>query len=482
MVDFITSYWPYLIEGLALILGVTSAGHAIMTKRDVRSAIGWTAIALLSPLVGALLYVVFGINRIRLKKLLRKRSVAIARLVPEAVHSRLEEIKTFFVPERFLPMKILGDAVADFPLLSGNSVEPLESGDLCYDSMIETIDLAKTWVLLETYIFDDDSVGRRFVERLAAASERGVAVRVLLDAIGSRYSRPSICARLSAAKLPFALYMGSLFGPALPYANLRTHRKLLIVDGTVCFMGGMNIRAEFSTAAMGEKVNYDTHFRIKGPVVEDFAYVFAGDWLFASGELLPEEAAAPVCQKVPGGKPARVVPSGPDHQIECTHDMIMGVLSIAAKRVVITTPYFLPDRSLIGALAVAARRGVRIDILLPIRSNLPIVDFAVTAQLEEIIEIGCRVWHSSGSFDHAKLMAVDGEWAYIGSSNLDPRSFRLNFEIDLEVYDPNLAAWIENHIDAHIAAATPVTAVSLANHKFWRRLRDRTCWLASPYL
>ena len=160
----------------------------------------------------------------------------------------------------------------------------------------------------------------------------------------------------------------------------------------------------------------------------------------------------------------------------------MGVLSIAARRIVITTPYFLPDRPLIGALAVAARRGVLIDILLPTNSNLPIVDFAVAAQLEEIIEVGCRVWHSAGPFDHSKLMAVDGEWAYVGSSNFDPRSFRLNFEIDLEVYDPNLAAWIENHIDAHIAVATPVTAVDLANHKFWRRLRDRTCWLASPYL
>ena len=482
MVQFLTNYWPYLIEGLALIVGVTSAGHAIMTKRDVRSAISWTAIALLSPFAGALFYVIFGINRIRFKKLLRKRRAAIARLVPEEGPSRIEEIKTHFMPERFLPMKHLGDAVADFPLLSGNRVEPFQSGDSCYESMIKTIDQAKTWVLLETYIFDDDSVGQRFVERLAAASERGVAVRVLLDAIGSRYSRPSICARLSAAKLPFALYMGSVIGLRLPYANLRTHRKLLIVDGAVCFMGGMNIRAEFSIAEMGEKVNFDTHFRIMGPVVEDFSYVFAGDWLFASGELLPEEATAPVCRKVPGGKSARVVPSGPDHQIECTHDMIMGVLSIATKRVVISTPYFLPDRQLIGALAVAARRGVLIDILLPTRSNLPIVDFAVTAQLEEIIEIGCHVWHSAGPFDHSKLMAVDGEWTYVGSSNFDPRSFRLNFEIDLEVYDPNLAAWIENHIDAHIAVATPVTAGDLANHKFWRRLRDRTCWLASPYL
>lgn len=482
MIELFINNWPYLVEGLAITAGLAAAGHAIMTKRDVRSAASWTAIVLLSPLVGAFLYVLLGGNRIRLKKVLRKRQAAGARIVPAYGSSKLVTNTFAPVPEQFLPMKRLGDAIADFSLLTGNYVTPFESGDDCYDSMLEAINHAKTWILLETYIFDNDSVGRRFVERIAAASERGVAVRVLVDAIGSRYSRPSICTCLSAAGVPYALYMGSVIGPRLPYANLRTHRKMLIVDGAVCFMGGMNIRAEFSAAEMGDHASYDTHFCIKGPVVEDFANVFAGDWLFASGELLPEAAAAPICPMVSGGKAARVVPSGPDHQIECTHDMIMGVLSIAAKRAVITTPYFLPDRPLIGALAVAARRGVAIDILLPSKSNLRIVDFAVMAHLEEIVEIGCRVWHSVAPFDHSKMMAVDGEWAYVGSSNLDPRSFRLNFEIDLEIYDSNLAAWIESHIDAHIAVATPVTAASLADQKFWRRLRDRTCWLASPYL
>jgi len=482
MWEFFNSNWPYLIELIALVAGIAAAGHAIMTKRDVRAATGWVAIVLLSPFIGAFLYTVFGINRIRLRKLLRRRKAATARLVSEEGPYRPDAGKIPLMPERFLPMKLLGDQVADFPLLSGNHIEPLESGDTCYNSMLRAIDQAKSWVLLETYIFDDDRIGQQFVERLSVAALRGVAVRVLLDAIGTRYSRPSICARLAAAKLPYALYMGGVVGLRLPYANLRTHRKLLIVDGAVCFMGGMNIRAGFSAAQMGEMVSYDTHFRINGPVVEDFAYVFAGDWLFASGELLPEDAAAPVCPIVLGGRPARVVPSGPDHQIECTHDMIMGILSLAVKRVVITTPYFLPDRPMIGALAVAARRGVLIDILVPSRSNLPIVDCAVTAQLEEIIEIGCRVWRSAGPFDHSKLMAVDGEWAYVGSSNLDPRSFRLNFEIDIEIYDPSLAIWIEKHIDSHIAIATPVTSKSLASRVFWKRLRDRACWLASPFL
>jgi len=482
MSDFFSAYWPYLIEALALAAGICGAAHAIMTKRDVRAAIGWTALLLLSPIIGALLYMAFGINRIRIRKLLRRRSVATIHLLPGQGSAITEAGQGLHFPERFLPMRQLGNSVADYPLTAGNCIAPLESGDACYNSMLGAIDQAMTWILLETYIFDNDHIGRRFVERLAAASERGVEIRVLIDAIGSRYSRPSIRTRLSAAGIPNTLYMGGVIGPRLPYANLRTHRKLLIVDGRICFMGGMNIRDAFSVAVMGELAHHDVHFRIEGPAVEDFAHVFAGDWLFASGERLQEVATAPNFQIFSGGVPARVVPSGPDHQLECTHDIIMGVLSVACERVVIMTPYFLPDRALIGALAVAARRGIRIDILLPARSNLPIVDFAVTAHLEEVIEIGCRVWQSHGPFDHSKLMAVDREWAYVGSSNLDPRSFRLNFEIDLEIYDSGIAIWVENRIDERISEATRVTATDLASRPFWRRLRDKTFWLASPYL
>ena len=271
MSDFFAAYWPYLIEALALVAGIGGAAHAIMTKRDVRAAIGWTALLLLSPVIGALLYIVFGINRIRVRKLLRRRSVATVRLSPNQGSTKTEAVKGLHLPERFLPLRRLGDSVADYPLRNGNRVDPLDSGDTCYNSMLGAIDRAKTWILLETYIFDNDRVGHRFVERLAAASERGVEIRVLIDAIGSRYSRPSIRTRLSAAGIRYAPYMGGVIGPRLPYANLRTHRKLLIVDGCVCFMGGMNIREEFSLAAMGGLASHDTHFRVEGPVVEDFA-------------------------------------------------------------------------------------------------------------------------------------------------------------------------------------------------------------------
>jgi len=155
---------------------------------------------------------------------------------------------------------------------------------------------------------------------------------------------------------------------------------------------------------------------------------------------------------------------------------------VARKHVRIQTPYFLPDQVLIGALATAARRGVTVDIVIPGRNNLRLVNYAMTAQLDQVVRTGCRVWRASGSFDHAKLMSVDSAWSYIGSSNLDPRSLRLNFELDIETYDRDIAAWIEQRIDAQIADANCVTLDTLQARPLAKQLRDRVIWLASPYL
>jgi cardiolipin synthase A/B len=482
MVEFAYIYWPYLLDFLVLIVGMTTAVHAIMSKPDVRAATSWTAVVILMPLVGALLYVIFGINRVRVKRIMRRRSAAAAKIASATSKAGSKHLVNAVIPHEFASMKRLGDFVAEYPLLAGSHVKPLETGDDAYDAMLAAIDRARKWILLETYIFDADAVGKQFVEHLAAARGRGVEVRVLVDAIGSRYSRPQVGTLLDVEGIPNALFMGRVFGPHLRTANLRTHRKMLIVDGDVCYTGGMNIRASFSKITTGQTASADSHFEVRGPVVGDFAQVFAGDWLFTTDKRLPADAIMPTGEVLRGGCLARVVASGPDHEIECTHDMVMGILSIAARRVVIATPYFLPDRPLVGALAVAARRGVSVDIVLPSKSNLPFIDYAVMANLGEVVGTGCRVWQTIGPFDHSKLMAADGKWAYVGSSNLDPRSFRLNFEIDLEVYDAVLAKWVENHIDKHIANAIPLTVKRLDERKRWQQLRDRICWLGSPYM
>lgn len=273
-------------------------------------------------------------------------------------------------------------------------------------------------------------------------------------------------------------------GLRLPYANLRTHRKILVADCTAAFVGGMNIRQGFTTEFAGAGGACDTHFRVEGPVVADLFSIAAEDWHFATGERLHGDAwriEAPVGEP---GSPIlmRAIPSGPDASLEANHKMLMGAFSVARRSIRIMSPYFLPDRELISALTTAARRGVDVDIVVPSANNLILVDRAMTAQFDQVLRSYCRVWRAKGSFDHSKLLSVDATWAFIGSSNLDPRSLRLNFEVDLEVLDTDFASGIDARIAAATDSATQVTLASLRARPFITRLVDRILWLGSPYL
>ena len=485
MLTLIESYWPHVLFLLSLVLGVSAAVHAAMTKEEVRSAIGWVGVIILSPLVGALLYFIAGINRIRRSAISEQRVLlGHARDHFDAFDVTGEMIAERF-GDRFAAMKVLGDRVTQHDITSGNSIEALTTGDDAYQAILRAIAEAERSILLETYIFDRDRVGRRFVEALSAATARGVTVRVLIDAVGARYSVPSVLGMLRQGGVTVDVFNGNVIsGLRLPYANLRTHRKILVVDGRIAFTGGMNIREAFSGQFFGANSALDTHFRVTGPVVADLFAIAASDWRFTSGEVLNDEAwqiAPPTSE--PGQPVAiRAVASGPDRSIETNHKMLMGAFSVAGRSIRIASPYFLPDRELITSLVTAARRGVQVDIVVPEANNLKLVDRAMTAQFDQLLKNYCRIWRAPGAFNHSKLMAIDGRWAFVGSSNLDPRSLRLNFEVDLEVMDTAFAQGLERRIDVTISSARQVTLEGLKNMPFPSRLLDRLLWLGSPYL
>ena len=476
-------YWPYLFAALSTAIGIPTAIHAAMTKEDPRAAIAWVGVILLSPFLGALLYLVAGINRIRRTSIGNKRFRAESRQHRNAVQAKDIDGASLVPPEpRFQSLRRLGNGVSPFPLTPANQVDPLHGGDEAYPAMLEAIAGARRHVVLSSYIFDNDPVGVLFADALIEAHRRGVEVRVLIDAVGTRYSRPPIVGRLQEGGVRVELFLGGLLGFRLPYANLRNHRKIMVVDGETGFTGGMNIRAGFHSEYAAGEVGQDMHFRVRGPVVEQLLAVFLDDWVFASGEELEGPAWQVPDETAPGRTAARCVVSGPDTYLAATHTMIMGAVAVARERIAICSPYFLPDQQLIGAIGVAARRGVEVDIVIPSANNLRLVDFAMTSQLDQVISAGCRVWRSRGTFDHAKLMTVDGKWAYVGSSNLDPRSLRLNFELDMELFDADLVARLDAHLRSRMNDAWQETQETLRARPFLKRLRNRVVWLASPYL
>jgi len=487
MIDLMTQYWPHILAVLSVVMGGVAAIHAAMTKEEVRSAIGWVGVIVLSPVIGALIYAVAGINRIRRASLGLQRDQMLSgnyRHHIAAYDATDETISTQF-GRRFQAMKTLGDRVTRHGLTSGNKIEPLETGDAAYLAMGKAIDAATRSILLETYIFDRDPIGLRIADALIAAVQRGVHVCVLIDAVGARYSVPSILGYLRDGGVHVKVFNGNvIIGLRLPYANLRTHRKILIVDGRVAFTGGMNIRQAFTVEFAGEASAHDTHFRVTGPMVADLFHVAAEDWRFATRETLQGDAwqIEPPSSEPGSAVFMRAVSSGPDRGVETNHKMLMGAFSVARHSIRIMSPYFLPDRELITALVTAARRGVEVDIVVPATNNLMLVDRAMTGQFDQMLKNYCRIWRASGAFNHSKLLAIDGRWAYVGSSNLDPRSLRLNFEIDMEVLDTAFAEGIERRIDAAIASAMPVSLEGLRARPFPIRLIERILWLGSPYL
>lgn len=486
MIDLLNAYWPHILATASILVGAVAAIHATMTKQEVRTALGWVGVIVLSPFIGAAIYGIAGINRIRRSNLGQQRSLMHGTIMERvALFDAADDLVIARFGRRFAAMKNVGDRVTRNALTTGNTIKPLLSGDETYAAMLDALANARRSIILETYIFDQDRTGERFVQALADAQHRGVEVRILVDAVGARYSVPSIMRGLTKTGLKAAVFNGNvIIGLRLPYANLRTHRKILVVDGRVAFTGGMNIREGFTAEFAGDRHSRDTHFRVTGPLVADLFTVAAEDWLFTTRERLD----GPVWDvTLPEGKPgspvlARVVASGPDNSIETSHKMLMGAFSIARSSIRIMSPYFLPDRELISALTTAARRGVQVDIIVPANNNLTLVDHAMTAQFDQILKSNCRIWRATGPFNHSKLLVVDDRWSYVGSSNLDPRSLRLNFEVDIEVIDEGFAGAVSERINEALENARQVKLEELRARSFLLRLFEKILWLASPYL
>jgi cardiolipin synthase len=366
------------------------------------------------------------------------------------------------------------------PVVPGNKVEPLIDGDQAYPAMLEAIAGAKRSVALLSYIFDSDRAGDAFLDALVAAQQRNVQVRVLIDDVGSKYSRPNMVRRLKEVGLTAASFLPTRT-PFPIYANLRNHRKILIVDGRIGFTGGTNIREGHWLAVKPKHPVQCLHFRLNGPVVSQMQKVFATDWTFATGETVAGNDWFAPSSRV-GSVSARGIEHGPDEHFEKMADVIAAGLASARQQVRILSPYFLPNASLIQALNVTAMRGVNVEIYIPSANNIALVQWAATAQLWQLLEKGCRVYYTTPPFDHTKLMIVDGIWTLLGSTNWDPRSLRLNFEFNVECYDENLAQSLNDIVDKKAESAHEVTLDEVNDRSFPVRLRDGLARLLTPYL
>jgi cardiolipin synthase len=451
--------------------------HALLTKRDVRSAIAWIGMAWLSPMIGVLLYCVFGVNRVRRRasQLSRRGHRRDARSRRARPSDELE------LPDNVELIARVGSHVTGRPLMRGNAIARFDGGDDAYPAMLAAIGGAQRTIALASYIFRADQAGLPFVAALAEAKSRGVEIRVLIDGVGSGYLRSPARRALAAAGIPVARFLHEWLPWQMPFVNLRNHKKLLIIDGAVGFTGGLNIGAENMLSTRPRHPVKDVHFRIVGPVVGQLMETFAEDWRFTTGESLSGADWWP--DPAPQGDVlARGISSGPDEDLGKLELLLQAALGQARRRLRIITPYFLPDDQLMSGLALAALRGVEVDVVLPERTNHILVDWALRAHVGFVTTPGVRFHLAPPPFEHTKLLTVDGHWGLVGSPNWDVRSTRLNFEFSVECYEPGFVAGLDALIDAKIAVSRPLTPADLTHRPLPIRLRDASARLLLPYL
>ncbi|QDU26955.1 Major cardiolipin synthase ClsA [Anatilimnocola aggregata] len=482
MIEFLQSNWTYIFAAVDLVVVLVASSHVVLTKRDNRAALGWVGIIWFAPIIGSLLYFTFGVNRIRRKaQRLRKRESKRVSLQHE--QAAAEELARALEDDA-LHLTSLSEFVrglTDTPLIPGNRIVPLHCGDEAYPRMIEAIDAAEHSVSLCTYIFDNDPEGLEFVAALTRARERGVEVRVLIDDVGTRYTFPSIKHALRRGKITFSTFLPTFVPGQFHYTNLRNHRKIMVVDGKIGFTGGMNIRAGHRLASNTRHPVRDIHFELQGPIVGQLQETFVGDWEFSTKELLVGHQWFPKLHPR-GPMLCRGIADGPDTRHDKIRFTLLGAIGCARRSLTIITPYFLPDTALITALNVAAMRGVNVTIVLPAKGNLALVQWATTAQLWQVLQRGCRVFLTKMPFDHTKIVTVDDAWSFIGSANWDPRSLRLNFEFNVECYDLDFTALMNETIRARLSTAQQITLRDVDSRPLFIRIRDGIARLATPYL
>ena len=454
-----------LLNTLIVIIGVTATVHILLRKSDPKAALLWISLVWLAPIIGAVTYVLFGINRLDR----RARRLVVP---PLLTHEQTGTVpKSVSKSAKWAAHDRLARAVSHLNLTSGNDVEIYEGVADIHDAMIHAIRSAKNSILLSTYIFRKGELGRSVAEALIEADQRGVDVKVLLDGVGAGYLRSRLFYEMKKGGVEVRRFMHSFWPWRMPYLNLRTHRKWLIIDAETVFTGSANI---------GFVRNLETQFKITGPVVEQCIDMFDFDWRLTGGP--PVDLATSPLSNDGSSILFRGIPSGPIYPRERLRLILMAAIGRATDRIRILTPYFIPDNAMVAELVLASLRGVSVEIYLPKKSNYFFADWAARWQLQELLNAGCQVYLRDHIFDHSKMMTLDGEWALIGSSNWDARSFRLNFEYDLECYSPEFVSKLDKIIDQRRDASEEIDPIAYRQRSALKKLKESAARLLLPYL
>ncbi|MDZ8117381.1 cardiolipin synthase [Pontiella agarivorans] len=479
---------------LCAFIGVTL--HALQRRRHASSTVLWIFLAWSFPLIGPLVYLSFGIDRVSIKglerqltnqMLMKKRDARLAAETPlRAWH--LDYCSASETIENRMSRKLnqaVDAIIPEHPLLSSNAVFPLASGDAAYPLMLQSIRSAKHHIHMQSFIIHRDETGRMLLDALKKKAEEGVKVRLLFDRFGSTHAYLGGMFRKYRNIPNFEICGWTQANPlkAQFQINLRNHRKNLVVDGRIAFFGGVNISSE-NVTSNGRKAIRDYHFKVEGPMVHELQLSFLSDWFFMTRESVDDLLQADLFPEIIscGNVNARLIDSGPSSAPGLLAEVFFNAIVEAQEQILIVSPYFVPSSDIIQAVRSAARRGVDVRIVVPKQNNHRYAGMASKALYEELLDAGVRIFHRNPPFIHAKAMVIDTSVALVGTANIDIRSLELNYETTALFEEQNAVTAIKRMIKEDIADSSEVDLNEWLNRPRLQKLGENLCALMTPVL
>ncbi len=486
--DFL-AWLPALLGLAAFLVTVLTIGWVLMTKADSTSAVAWILLVFFLPFLGAIFFYLFGYQHVS-RPLRRKRRHKQHYQAPPNPpnYDSASHVPGSPAWGRLPPLSDnlarLAHRLGAYAVTQGNAVDFYHEGQPAFDAMREAIAAANHHIHLLFFIFQPDNLGRQFLDLLTAKAKQGVEVRLLYDAMGSH--------RLPARLLEPLRQAGgktNVFLPINPFrrrlqVNMRNHRKILVADGAVGFIGGLNIGDEY----VGKNAYFgfwrDTHLRLQGPAVVDLQRIFLEDWSFAAGETLLARQDSPYFQPNLGGGPypVQVIDSGPDRDLKSIREVTFAAILKAQKRVWIASPYFVPDAGLLDAIRLAAYNGLDVRFLGQLRPDKWIPQFAARYYWANVLAAGVKVYQYAKGMMHSKIVLIDDEFASVGTANLDNRSMFLNFEVNCLIYSGQAVKVLEGALLRDFQDSIKLERSAYAKRPFATRLLENACRLLSPIL
>ena len=481
----------HILEILYLLILFLVCIRIIYDTRNNTKTLAYLLFAIFAPFIGMAFYFLFGINyrnrKMYSKKLINNHTIAaklkgyIHQYSLETFNQSDATVKNY----KELANMLLTESTS--PLTSDNEVTLLLNGENKFPELIRALKAAKQHIHIEYYIVEDDETGKEIESVLIQKAGEGIQVRFIYDDYGSRSIRKTLVPRLRNAGIKAYPFFKVRFITLANRLNYRNHRKIVVIDGKTGFLGGINISDRYvNTTERANKVFWrDTHLRLDGPAVQYLQYLFLCDWNFcADAPLEPDNLLFPPLSSIPklGNKIVQIAASGPDSETPIILYSIIQAINLASKEILISTPYFVPNESLLDALRIASLGGLKIKIILPLKSDSSIVDLAVQSYYNELLSVGIEIYRYQKGFMHAKTIVFDGQLAMVGTSNMDIRSFDLNFEVNAIVYDKEIAEKLQETFYDDLKDSVRVDTLDWENRTAIRKLTEKAFRLISPLL